>query len=391
MVPVASIQKERSKMKKLVTLAGAGLAAGAAAWLGPIAAGAQEVPSATGADHAVFVQTDNPSGNQVVAYQRAADGSLALAGTYNTGGAGGILNGSAVDHLASQGSLSYDAAHSLLYAVNAGSNTVSVFSVSGDVLSLQQVTKSGGAFPNSIAVHGNLVYVLNALSGSVSGFRVEGGTLHPIAGSTRSLGLTIPTDGSQFTHVPGQVAFSPDSSRVIVTTKANGNDLDVFSVSPEGTLSANPVVDNEPGAVPFAETFDPAGHLVVANAGSNSLSTYTLNSDGTVTSLDTVATGQAATCWVAGAQGFYYTSNAGSGSVTGFLEGFQGQLASLGDTSTDAGTVDASSSADGRFLYVQTGKLGNVDGFAVGSNGALHPVGQVTVPGAAGGEGIVAS
>ena len=35
---------------------------------------------AGGATHAVFVQTDNPSGNQVVAYHRASDGTLGPAG-----------------------------------------------------------------------------------------------------------------------------------------------------------------------------------------------------------------------------------------------------------------------------------------------------------------------
>ncbi len=115
-----------------------------------------------GAGRAVFVQTDNTAGNHVVAYHRAADGTLTPAGSYATGGRGGILAGSVVDHTASQGSLAYDPAHALLYAVNAGSNTISVFGVSGDRLALREVLRSGGTFPVSVAVHGNLVYVLNA-------------------------------------------------------------------------------------------------------------------------------------------------------------------------------------------------------------------------------------
>jgi DNA-binding beta-propeller fold protein YncE len=111
------------------------------------------------------VQTDNTAGNQVVAYHRASDGTLTLAGTYNTGGLGGQLTGSVVDHLASQGSLTYDPAHGLLYAVNAGSNTITVFAASGDKLWRTQIISSGGSFPVSVTVHGNLVYVLNALKG----------------------------------------------------------------------------------------------------------------------------------------------------------------------------------------------------------------------------------
>ena len=176
------------------------------------------------------MQTDNPSGNQVVAYHRAPDGVLSQAGTYATGGLGGILAGSAVDHLASQGSLSYDPRHALLYAVNAGSNTVSVFAVSGDRLALRQVLGSGGSFPVSVAVHGDLVYVLNALGGGrLQGYRVFGGFLVPIPGSGRALGLD-PTASPQFTNTPGQVAFTPDGRQLIVTTKANGNDIDVFGV-----------------------------------------------------------------------------------------------------------------------------------------------------------------
>lgn len=64
-------------------------------------------------------------------YDRAADGTLQAAGTYQTGGLGEILDGSMVDHLASQGSLAYDRGHGLLYAVNAGSNTITIFSVYG--------------------------------------------------------------------------------------------------------------------------------------------------------------------------------------------------------------------------------------------------------------------
>jgi hypothetical protein len=54
---------------------------------------------------AVLVPTDDVHRNAIIAYDRAADGTLRRAGTYPTGGRGGILDGSVVDHLASQGSL----------------------------------------------------------------------------------------------------------------------------------------------------------------------------------------------------------------------------------------------------------------------------------------------
>ncbi|HKZ15782.1 MAG TPA: beta-propeller fold lactonase family protein [Solirubrobacterales bacterium] len=340
-------------------------------------------------NHPVFVQTDNTAGNQVIAYDQGRDGSLTEVGAYPTGGLGGALEGSVVDHLASQGSLAYDADNHLLYAVNAGSDTVSVFAVFGDRLFLQQVIGSGGSFPVSVAVDHGLVYVLNAEGGgSLQGYRAGFGHLFPIPGSNRALGL--PTETPRFTHTPGQVAFSPDGSQVIVTTKAAGSDIDVFGVQAFGRLAPAPVVNSEPGTVPFAVTFDQAGNLLVTEAGTNAVTSYSLHGDGTVAPLSTLATGQTATCWIVRSGSVAYASNAGSATLSDVGIGAGGQLTSLGNTETSAGTVDAAVAANGRFLYVQGGAAGTVDAFSIGAQGALTKVGTVTVPGAVGGQGIVA-
>ena len=297
-----------------------------------------------------------------------------------------MLAGSVVDHLASQGSLALDQAAGILVAVNAGSNTVSVFGVRGDDLRLEQVTNSGGTFPVSVAIHGDLVCVLNAeAGGAVQDYRITPGGLVQLPGSNRALGLD-PTATPQFTNTPGQVAFSPGGRQLIVTTKANGNDLDVFKVTPGGNLSATPVVNSEPGTVPFAIAFNPVGDPVIADAGMNSLTSFALNPSGTVTQPATAATGQAATCWVTATHCLLFADNAGSASVSTFESGPAGALTSVGGpVSTDAGTVDSAASPGGRFLYVQTGGAGIVDEFAVGAAGALTEIGSVTVPGAAGG------
>jgi len=384
-------------MRRLTRLAlGASVALGLATVVAPVAAGAEGLPQGPpfggGGQHAVFVQTDNTAGNQIAAYDRADDGSLTLENTYNTGGLGGVLNGSQVDHLGSQGSLTYDPSQASLYAVNAGSNTVSVFSVRGDDLTLRQVVSSGGTFPVSVAAHGNLVSVLNAQNGgSVQEYYAFFGHLFAVPGSNRALGLTIPSDTTQFTHTPGQVSYSPDGSKLIVTTKASSNALDVFNVGFFGFLSHSPVVTTLPGTVPFAITFDRAGHLVIAEAGPSALATFTLNRDGSVTQLDSLASGQTGLCWVAPAGSFFFTGNTGANSTSGYQTNASGQLTVLGATPTDPGTVDGSASSNGRFLYVQTGGNGIVDEFQVNANGTLNEIGSVTVAGAAGGQGIVAS
>jgi hypothetical protein len=141
----------------------------------------------------------------------------------------------------------------------------------------------------------------------------------------------------------------------------------VFGVGFGGFLSARATVNSEPGTVPFAISFDPFGHLVIAEAGPNALATFSLSRNGTVSLLDQAGTGQAATCWVIPAGSFLFASNAGTPSESGFTSSAGGQLSLLANTATDPGTADAAAS------------------------GALTKIGAVTVPGAAGGEGIVAS
>jgi DNA-binding beta-propeller fold protein YncE len=361
-------------------------AAGAAA----LVAAALLVSPALADDHApagaVFVQTDDPAGNTVVVYDRSADGSLHRAADYRTGGRGGVLDGSVVDHLASQGSLSYDRANGVLYAVNAGSNTITVFGVHGDRLVRRQVVPSFGDFPVSISTRGRLAYVLNARrGGSIQGYVRVAGLLVPVPQWHRGLGLD-PTATPEFTHTPGEVAFSPDGDQLLVTTKANGNAVDVFGIDRLGGPSARPATTVLTDAVPFAVAFDAHGNLAVSEAGPNAVATFSLDRRGALSKLAEAPTGQAATCWIVNVGGRLYLSNAGSGTVSVF----DGALAPIGLTPTRAGTVDAAASADGRFLYVQTGAAGGVDAFRVARDGTLSPVQSVTVPGAVGGEGIAA-
>jgi hypothetical protein len=109
-----------------------------------------------------------------------------------------------------------------------------------------------------------------------------------------------------------------------------------------------------------------------------------------VTPISSVPTGQAATCWIARSGSVLYASNAGSGTLSSVLSGSGGQLTFLGNIETDGGTVDAAVSASSPFLYVQAGAAGLVDEFAIGAGGSLTKIGSVAVPGAVGGEGIVA-
>ena len=206
------------------------------------------------------------------------------------------------------------------------------------------------------------VYVLNAEEGgSIQGYAIVYGHLVLIPYSHRSLGLTTgkPGEPEQFTHTPGQVAFSPGGSQLIVTTKAAGQSIEVFTVYPWGGLSRDPVVNSDE-TVPFGVTFDSQGHLLVAEAA-GALASFQLNENGTLTELDSVKTNQAATCWVTPAAWYYYTSNAGSSTLTGFQASWGGQLTLLGNTKTHPGTVDGASTGDfcGTVFHFLLEKIGH--------------------------------
>lgn len=347
-----------------------------------------------GRDHgqggkAVFVQTNEPAGNQIAVYDRGHDGTLTRVGTYATGGLGAhALPGTESDTLASQGSLVL-VRHRMLIAVNAGSDTISVFRVHGDRLDLQQVLPSGGQFPASIAARGRLVYVLNSGgAGILQGFRIHGHWLTPIPGSTRSLGLAN-GDPPNFLMSPGQAGFTPNGGELIVTTKASGSLLDVFLVGHDGLLSATPVENPSATPVPFAFTFG-AGRLVVGEAATSSVTTYELLPGGALADPRSQSDGQTALCWITRAHGFYFVSNTASDNVSSFRIGESGQPALVAPVAgtTNPGPIDQA--ASGPFLYVETGMNGTVDAFRVAGDGTLVPLGSVNdlPPGI---EGIAAS
>lgn len=202
----------------------------------------------------------------------------------------------------------------------------------------------------------------------------------------RSVGLdtSVPPE---FTHTPGEIIFTLGGSKLVVTTKAAGNSIEVFPVRPGGR-PGQPTVTAEPAAVPIGATFNTQRQLAVAEAGPNAVATFTIHRDGRVTPVARAATGQAGTCWISGTGTLLYASNAGSASLSGYRD--SGTLSPLGLTSTDPGTVDSAISPDGALLYAQIGGNGIVGEFRINPGGSLSAIGSVTVPGSAGGEGIAA-
>lgn len=330
-------------------------------------------------EHAVFVMTNDASANEILVFERNGNGALRESRSYETGGRG---SGGTVDPLTSQGSLTLSDDGNWLFAVNAGSGTLSAFRVDGARLSLIDETPTGGSEPNAVAQRGDLVYVLNtAGSSSVVGFRLNHGRLQRIDDSLRLLSGNNAGSAS--------IAFSPDG-RFLVVTERTANAIDVFGVLQNGKLSS---ITSNPSAAAgtFAAAFAPNGTVVVSETGpgganASTVSSYTVRSNRTLAPVTTgLATLGTANCWNAITPDgrFVYVSNSGSASISGFSVAANGALSPLPHTVVannppGSANLDIAISADGAYLYSLNAGAGSVGVFAIDkASGALHNLGSV--------------
>jgi 6-phosphogluconolactonase (cycloisomerase 2 family) len=327
---------------------------------------------------AVFVMTNDPGGNSILVFRRNPNGKLIAAGSVPTGGLG---NGTMPDSLQSQGSLVRNG--NFLFAVNAGSNEISVLSIGKKALTLVDTVPSGGELPTSLAVLDDLLYVVNVGSGAITGFRIgSGGQLTALAGSTRPIsgGPSVPMRGAS------QVAFTPNGEALLVTVKMPSV-IDVFRVRDDG-LTDGPFTTPSSGGGPFGFAFDRRGRLIVAetNGGppnEGSASSYSVAANGTPTVISgKVGNGQFATCWVVIMSPFAYTTNTISGTISRYRVGNDGVLALQQPVAATTGgnPIDMALSAGGEFLYTIVDGAGRISIYGVEDNGNLTSVRGVDIP-----------
>ncbi len=324
----------------------------------------------------VYVLTNQPAGNSVMVFHRDAAGKLTFVSSVATGANGA---GTGADPLASQGSVVLSGDNRLLFAVNAGSNSISAFAIMGDQLTSLGTVPSGGTLPVSLTIRDNLLYALNAGgTPNISGFRIHPATnrLIPLPGSTQNL------PGGAAAG-PAQVGFSPDGSVLVVTEKGT-NMIDTFVVGDDGI--AQPGVSfPSTGATPFGFDFAHEDALIVSDAGAGAgtaaVSSYTLDEDGNLVVV-TPALGdtQSAACWLVVPRNgrFAFTANAGSGTISSYTIVEEGALELLNVVAASTGSgstpTDMAFSNNSRFLYVRNGGNGTISGFRVGADGSLSPV-----------------
>jgi 6-phosphogluconolactonase len=347
------------------------------------------IPQPYQGPRAVYTQTNASAGNEILVFRRTYDGDLQLAAKVPTRGIG--TDGG----LGNQGSLLLRRDGRRLYAVNAGSNDISVFAARSHGLLLIERFSSGGMRPVSLTVHDDTLYVLNAgeaatgAAANITGFYIgDDRRVRPIAESTRALSAANPG--------PAQIEFDPWGDTLVVTEKGT-NKIDLFAVE-DGVAGPASVRDSN-GQTPFGFAFDKRGRLIVSEAfggavNASALSSYEL--DDAASPLEVISgsvpTHQTAACWVVVTKDgrFAYTTNTASGSISAYRISRAGRLVLL-DTDgvaavTGAGPIDIALSSDGRFLYSLNSGDGTISAFRVRADGHLARVStEIGLPGSANG------
>lgn len=316
----------------------------------------------------VFIINNDAAKETVLAYKRVGN-KLSFSGAFPTGGLG------SGGGLGSQGALVLDSSGRYLYAVNAGSNEISVFEVTREYLVLRDIVPSGGVRPVSLSVHDDLLYVVNAgsaeMPSNVQGFHAMDGQLAVMPEATSGL--------SEDEVAPGQIGFSRDGELLIVTEK-NTNRLTTFSVNDDGSLGA-PTVTTSSGETPFGFEVTASNHLFVAEAfggaeGKSAVSSYDLDAGYPVLISGSVPTLQTAACWlVASSDGRQvYTTNAGSDNLSAYATKNGGlsllQPDGVGAVAGD-GPIDLDFDARSRWLYVLNGRDDTVSVYTRSPSGSL--------------------
>jgi len=323
-------------------------------------------------ENAVYVQTNDPNANRIIAFARAADGTLSPIGDYPTGGVG-----DGIPHLTSQGSvvLTGDGAH--LLVTNAGSDALSLLAVTDDGLELVQAVPTGGTAPKSVAEREGLVYVLNTGAPSVTGFRLEENGLVALAGSTRELRANAD---------PAQLGFSPDGSTLVVTERGTDS-LVVYPVDADGFLG-EPRRHASSGPTPYGFAFTSQGTLVVTEAfgaqtGKAAASSYAVSGDSVAPVSRSVGNGRSEICWavVTSDDRYAFTTNFADGAVSRYAIGMDGSITledAVAGTAVEGqtGLRDEGLSGDGRFLYAVDADSRRIFGWSVGEGGSLSPLGS---------------
>lgn len=321
----------------------------------------------------VYVQTNDATNNEVLAFERRGDGRLAPCGRFDTGG-----RGTGEPHLPSQSSVILSKDGSQLLVVNAGSDELSLFAVQDGGLRLTDRVASGGARPTSAAVSGDLVYVLNNGTPNVSGFRINDGRLVELNDSSRRLSA----DDAD----PAQVSFSVDGGTLVVTERGTDS-ISSYAIDERG-YADGPTTIISSGKTPYGFDFTADGVMIVTEAfggavGAAAASTYSLTNPSQLAPVSgSVGDTRSEVCWAAVAKDgrFAYVTNFGDGTISTYEIAGDGSLRLRDAVAASTrlgkkGVRDEAITRDGSYLYAIDADAQKLYGWMLNGDGSLVSIG----------------
>ncbi len=329
----------------------------------------------------VYIEGNELGLNLIHIYQHNQQGQLTYVGNVPSGGAGNGIS------LGSQGAVILSPDKQWLYAVNAGSNSVSAFTVGNDgFLTLISTVNSGGQTPVSITIHDNWMYAVHLTNGTINGFMIgEDGSLLSMPESEQKL--------SDDVAGPSKIAFSPNGGFIYVTEKKTDK-ISIFPVDETGHAGIGTVI-NAIGSTPSGFDFARNNYIIVANGaygttGESSVTSYNgLNSGNPADVNGNIANSQTLSGWVEVTQNnrTAFVSNYGSNTVSIYSIGVGGTIQIAGgQTRTGNGPTDLAVSSHNQNLFVLCPTAGTIEEYDRTPLGGLVHIGHIDgVPGSAAG------
>jgi 6-phosphogluconolactonase (cycloisomerase 2 family) len=304
-----------------------------------------------GSAETLYTLSNDVVDNAVYVYNRTNTGDIKLLNHYTTGGEGTGAG------LGNQAPLAMSANDRYLFAVNAGSNEVSVFQVLSNGLKLlSYAAETTGIRPVSIDVHDNLVYVVNAGDDSIFGFKFDPatGTLMPMPNSYKSLSATGGTTGA------AEIKFNSTGDALIVTEKAT-NKISSFHLNEQGIPDASYVAASA-GSTPFGFSFGKRDQVFIseaqgggANPKASTVSSYWVKPDGSLGLIaGQVASLQTAACWLISTPDgrMVFTADTPDNTISSYKVDFNGKpYLKLSSAATEMKPNELAVSPDGEILF----------------------------------------
>jgi len=360
---------------------------------------------------AVYTTSNNPAGNQVIVFTRAANGTLTQRKVVATGGKG--IKGTApfgfpiVD---SSGSVNLTPDGKLLFVVNAGDNSVSSFAITASGPKLVQHVSSHGKLPISLTSSGDLLYVVNETSQNIFGWKFSStGKLTPIAGSDRKLTAVTPKGKKDKVGVTAGIGFANNGGVIVVTQRGlprTYGEIDTFVINKSGAAGTSQATAT-PG-IPNPFGFSASGkQILVSNAGlvatpsgaepnpadptqfNGTAATYNVSSSGKLKLVKNTSTNGRAACWLVVTKNGRWAlvtntlsdsvpdTFTGKGGVSVMSVGHGGKMTLHGQGSLGGPGFpsDEALSSNDRYLYVVDpfimGGPSHIDVFKLGSDGSI--------------------